>query len=115
MTDLPTLLRGARFRFTGEADLQEGIARALAGAGVAFEREVSLSSRDRIDFLVGDVGLEVKIEGGAAPVLRQLLRYALSPRVGRLLLATTRSQHRQLPGEISGKPLDVIYLAGSML
>lgn len=115
MIDVVSILRRSRFRFSNEADLQAGIAEALTRADVAFEREVRLSTRDRVDFLVGpSLALEIKVDGAPSAVLRQLMRYAMCPRIGRIVLATTRSQHRQLPGSVNDKPLDVVCLAGGI-
>lgn len=99
-----------------ELGLQHAIERALVRAGVAYAREVELLGPagrlhgDRIDFLLGDVGLEVKVDGSRADVIRQLDRYAESDQVQHLLLVTTRAQHRAMPRELREKPLEVLYL-----
>lgn len=85
-------LRSARFVHVDEDELQRGIAEVLSRAEIAFEREVRLSDRDRIDFLVGGLGIEVKLAGSARSVRRQLERYAASSRVEALLLVTDRLQ-----------------------
>jgi len=64
---------------------------------------------DRIDFLVGDVAVEVKTKGSRAEVIRQLYRYASHSRVAWIVLATTRAQHR-MPEAIGAKPVSVAYL-----
>lgn len=105
---LKTLLEGAEWpRSSAERDHQEYLAEWLSAHGVPFEREVGLSQRDRIDFLVhGTVGIELKVSACAAGVLRQLMRYAASPRVEELLLLSfRRSVLAQLPGTLQGKPL----------
>ena len=100
-----------------EARVQVTLAAAMHRAGIVFEREVEIIPRggrlhfDRIDFLVGDgPGLEVKIEGSRAEVLRQLDRYAESPRIAHLMLVTTRAQLHTMPKELREKPLEVLYL-----
>lgn len=101
------ILRSHRFRYQDEADLQRGIAEALAEYGP--EREVRLSADDRIDFVLWRVGIEVKIKGGISPLTRQLLRYAQSPDVDALVLVTSRRQYAlQLPRVLNGKPLHVV-------
>lgn len=106
------VLRAQRFRYANEIELQDGIAAAFAAAGIDARREVPLSSTDKIDFLAGAVGVEVKIASTPAAVRRQLTRYARSLQVAELVLVTTRSAHRSLPPVIGGKPLHVVWLSG---
>ncbi|MFD2082870.1 hypothetical protein SAMN05421678_11839 [Actinopolymorpha cephalotaxi] len=103
---------GFRFTWPNEAQLQEGIAAALASRGVPAEREVRLSGRDRIDLAVGNVGIEVKVAGNAANVRRQLTRYAASDQLEELVLVTTKAAHRGIPEEIGGKPVHLVWLSG---
>lgn len=98
-----------------EEALQEAIARVFDETGIRYEREVRLSERDRIDFMLGSLGIEVKIEGSVHQVTRQLQRYAQYDRVGSLLLVTSRSKLSAVPRELSGKRVDVQVLFGSML
>lgn len=100
---LRELLLRPRYRHpTDELRLQEEIAAVFAAAGVAFEREVMLTPKDRIDFLVGAVGIEIKVKGAAHAVARQLLRYAEHERIGELVLFTTRTQI-VVPTTLGGK------------
>ena len=108
--DLHALLSRFAFRFASEADLQDGIETVLRDAGIAYERERILTKRDRIDFMVGGVGVEVKIAGGQAEVLRQLARYAGRVEVASLLLVTSRVQLGNMPPDICGKRLRVLSL-----
>lgn len=98
-----------RFLFSAEDELQRGIAGALAAAGLVVEREVRLTQRDRIDLLVGTVGIEVKIAGDASRVERQLERYTQSDLVTALILVTTRVRHRP-PPMLNGKPVTTVSL-----
>lgn len=112
-TDLDAVaaaIASRRYQYTDEFELHEGIAIALVEAGQAFTREVALSVRDRIDFLVGKIGVEVKTQGSVSRVATQLLRYAASPRVDGLILVTTRLQLDRFPAELAGKPLRVVAL-----
>lgn len=96
-----------------EAVLQEVIAAAFTEAGIPFEREVCLSAKDRIDFLCGgELGVEVKIDGGISDVTRQLHRYAQSERITRLILVSTRLRLLTIPRALNGKPVDFVHLAG---
>lgn len=117
-SEVSALLTSHRYVCVTEAELQEAVAQVLRGAGVAFEREVALSPAGRIDFLVDDVGLELKIDGGTVAVVRQLQRYAASPRVSSIVLATTRVRHAiglATLGELNGKTVHVARLRGMTL
>lgn len=109
MEAIVSALRARRFSHVDEDELQRGIAEALEAAGIAFERE-AIRGRDRFDFLVGRIAVEVKVKGTRASVAAQLARYARRDDIDALVLATTRSQHRTLEGTIGGKPCWVVYL-----
>jgi hypothetical protein len=108
----------AKFRFQNEKDLQIGVASILSQFG-DFQSEVWLNPKDRIDFLIQGIGVEVKCNDSAggvslSSVTRQLWRYAQSDRIQSLILVTTRSKHVDLPSIILKKPLTVIYLINSV-
>lgn len=93
--------------------MQSDIAFALTTEEVPFEREVAFGPRDRIDFLVGTVGVECKVAGSANQVMRQLSRYAESDRITELVLVTSKASHRQLNNsEMMGKIIRVRYIWG---
>jgi hypothetical protein len=115
MSDLGAILRRTPARAPTELVLQDAVARSLSAAALAFEREVHLAKGDIIDFMVGDVGVEVKIDGGLSEVTRQLHRYAQSPRVAHLFLLTTRMRHLNVPRELNGKRINVVHLIGGSL
>lgn len=105
-----------RIPTTPESVLQERIAGILTSISVPFDREVHLSEKDRIDFLVGGhLGIEVKVDGGLSAVTRQVHRYAQHERIESLVLVTTRMLHRGVPSEMNGKRIDVIHLIGGSL
>lgn len=112
---IATILRGMRCTARDELALHEALAKRLRAEGVSFDREVHLSPRDRIDFLAGDIGIEVKVDGGNSEITRQLHRYAQSVRIGRLLLITTRMRHLACAGSLNGKPVEVLHLIGGSL
>lgn len=99
------------FRFQTEDEFQAAIAQALEEDGIAFERERRLDIASRIDFLVDDVGVEVKIKGSPAQLLRQLFRYSLRPEIAQLLLVTSKRTFESLPLTINGKRLDVLTIS----
>ena len=110
---LAELISGTRFRFSNEAELQDAIEKVLRSQSVTYVREHRLSVKDRIDFMAGSVGIEVKVESSASTVLRQLWRYAASPEVSALILVTSKARHMNMPGEITGKPVYVAHLLAS--
>jgi hypothetical protein len=113
--ELAELVTAHRFTYRDEGQLQDGLAAVFAAQAVVAEREVRLASRDRIDFLVGRVGVEVKTRGQVAAVARQLQRYAASDRIDALLLVTAVARHLTLPATIGGKPLVVASLLQTCL
>lgn len=103
-------INGSRFLYTSEDELQEGLAKVLTEAGFNVHREVRLTPRDRIDLMVGRVGIEVKIAGRPWSVLGQLQRYAESPAINELILVTTKARH-EAPARLNGKPVTVVFIA----
>ena len=115
MTDVAAITAAVsawRYTYLDEHYLQAGLAAALNAAAIAYQREVVLGPRDRIDFLAGTVGIEVKVAGSPARVAAQLLRYAHSDRVDALVLITTRRKHRALPPTLADVPLTDDCLGG---
>ena len=106
-------LRSARFRYSSEDDLQLGIEKLLASRSIQYEREVVLGPGERIDFMVDGVGIEVKIDGGVQELGRQVLRYLMHESVREVVVVTTRASHRDLPTELEGKRITVVYLFSS--
>lgn len=106
-----------RFQFGTEDDLQAGISGLLLSQGIAHRREVRLTPRDRIDFLFeGGLGVEVKIDGPTASLVRQLARYAASTEVSEFAVVTSRRRHvLELPAEAGGKPVAVAYVGSAAL
>jgi F0F1-type ATP synthase delta subunit len=112
--DLAKLIRNTVFRFSDEAALQDGIEVLLQRHGLDYRREMILSPQDRIDFMVGDIGIEVKVASPLSSVQRQLFRYAKDQRVKSLILVTTRAMHKQCPEELLGKSVEVVHLLASI-
>jgi hypothetical protein len=98
---------GSRGR--ARASYKQALGDVLSEAGFDVAREVRLNARDRIDFLVGRVGVEVKVAGATAAVERQLRRYAASDLVDELVLVTSRRLHTRV--EV-GKPVTVVVVGG---
>lgn len=101
-----------KYRFDSEVVLQDALQAALETLGYSYQREVKLDAKSRIDFLVGALGIEVKVGGGLAPMLRQIHRYLAFPEVEGLLLVTTKSSHKGLVSVLQGKPVRVLQVGG---
>lgn len=100
-SEIGALLRGYRFDCSTEQALQDGISDALRA--VPHEREKRLGPKDRPDFVVGSVAVEVKIGGGLSPLIRQVHRYAQHDCVSEILVVTSRLRLTNLPEFINGK------------
>lgn len=109
------LLSIQRFNFGSELELQDGIESVLRSAGLEYEREVKIGPGSRIDFLVGDVGIEVKIGGSLQAATRQLHRYAQCDRIGSLILVSSRLFHSYFPEMLNDKSLRVVNLINSAI
>lgn len=104
-------VRGYRFVYATEEQLHDGIASVLERAGYEVEREVRLSSRNRIDLLVGRIGVEIKIAESAAEVARQIDRYLTSPMLDGVVLVTSRARHEVLEAHPC---IEVVSLLGNL-
>lgn len=108
----------SRYRIMGVAEsvVQAQIERALRQEAVPFEREVELAPGDRIDFMVGAVGIEVKTKGSRPQIIRQLARYVRNDSLeGIVLAATSRRVLASVPDEITGMPITKHLLQGRLL
>lgn len=95
-----------------EADIHRLVGQRLQETGFAYQHEAKLGTGCRIDYLVGDVGVEIKRgKPRAATLVTQLMRYAQSERIGSLVVISWQSV--TLPKTIGGKP--VFPLALSLL
>lgn len=111
---LVALLERYRFDESTEDALQRGVAEVLGRESIPFTREVQITRRDRIDFLVGAVGIECKTAGGLSPLVRQLHRYALADQVQSLIVLTARAQLGRVPPSLNGKPIAVVATMGGL-
>ena len=92
-----------------ERDIHAAVAEALAGAGLEYAHEYRLGPRNRIDFLVGRVGIEVKKgRPAASQLVKQLRRYLESDMLEGIIVVTQRAT--VLPDTICGKPVRQVSL-----
>jgi len=116
--EMAKYLSGFSFRFNNEKELQYGIDQALQKCEEPYLPEYVLSKTDRVDFYMTETGIGIEVKtndskGGASlsQVTRQLWRYAKIDAIKAIILVTSRSKHRDLPAEILGKPVFVVYLS----
>lgn len=89
MEQLQRLLCAHSYRFNDETTLQDGIEQVLLGAGIEYQREMQPDRRNRFDFVVEGIVMEVKIKGSLPKAAIQCHRYQKLPDVrGVMLLAT---------------------------
>ena len=98
------------FHHVDEAELQEGIWEVLVRAGLDPQREVHLDARSRIDFVVGRIGIEVKVDGSLSALIRQAMRYAKYDALDELVIVTTLSRHLNMPATLNEKRITVAHL-----
>lgn len=113
--EIVDLLNRHRFRGRDEEDYQDVIESVLVQSQVPYLREEDLSATDRIDFLLGSTGVEVKTKGSPSAITRQLSRYARSERINHLVLVSSRVRLLQVPEVIHGVPVTTLALRGGML
>lgn len=115
---LTTALQRRPPRAANEAELQAILWGHLRTLDPRTVREHTLTRTDRIDFLLGRTGIEVKVKGPSAEVTRQLWRYVESDQIDDLILVTTRREHLRVIGQsaiFDGKPVHVLCIADYLL
>ena len=113
MHQIGAVLGAGRVDPTRELPCHDQIAQILTDANVTFEREHRLAARERIDFMAGSIGIEVKVKGAARTTLRQLERYCAHDAVEGIILLTNKAM--SLPKTIKGKPAIVVSIGAAWL
>ena len=94
-----------------EYDLHALVAAALLDGGFDMRHEVTVGRRARIDFMVGNVGIEVKARRSSrTALLRQAGKYLSSDAVAALIIVSARTI--SLPDRVAGKPVVMLGLLG---
>ncbi len=109
--DVLDALRAMRPPFAmHETDLHRLIGAQLEACGLFGRHEALLAPGSRIDYLVGDVGIEIKNGKPNPTTLKaQLTRYAGSELIGCLIVVSWRSV--RIPEAIRGKPVYPLVLS----
>ena len=116
MTDVQSIIRllqSRRFTLSDEKRLQAEIEEVLTSFGIEHAREYRLDAGSIIDFMVGGIGVEVKIKGSKLEIWRQLERYAEFDEIETLILVTNVPMG--CPSVVKGKPIYVVNLAKAWL
>lgn len=106
------------YRYSSEVALHESMAKVLQDNGFAFTREYVLDARNRVDFWVDGIVIEVKVDGSMSDALRQVDRYINLPQVTGVILAGTprwASQPLVEKPDWQNKPFEMIRLVRQYL
>jgi len=118
MNALATHLGRYAYRYGDEIQLHKRIAEVLTLYGFEFERERVLDARNRADFWLDGVVIEVKVGGSLSSALHQVGRYIKLPDVtGVILAGTPRWAGEPLASEPEwlDKPFQMVRLARQSL
>jgi hypothetical protein len=107
--DCLRILKAYRFPLASEIPLQDAIEKKFMEFGIPYKREHILGPKDRVDFMVGGIAIEVKIKSSPTALYRQIKRYAEHDEVLRLVLVS--NVVTMFPPAINGKPVFVVNLA----
>lgn len=121
MHALVECLRVGRFPLEDEKQTQNAIWRALMFAqndgrlarSCKIEREVRIAA-GIIDFRIDDVGIEVKIKGQPAAIVRQIKGYTAEPSISGIILITSKPVPL-CPTMIRDKPIAVVDMTRAWL
>lgn len=111
---IAAIIERSRINTTTEAAANADIKAALEANGFLVESEVVLGPKDRIDLMVGGIGIEVKVGHQRRAVLAQLKRYSEHTCVEALVLAIGAAWPIQMV-QVGSKPLVVASLSRGWL
>ncbi len=114
VTSIVTALVRHRFHLHyPEQLLKEEVSMVLRERGIPFAREALITDVERVDFLCGTVGIEVKVAGSALSLARQIDRYGDSPLLSALVIVVTRERMTAIERWLSSsftKPVHTVLL-----
>lgn len=102
-----------RFNLENEKALQIKLDEFFTSLNIDHNREVRLNARDIIDFMVDDIGIEVKIKGSGIDIYKQCMRYCESDQLKHLILVTNKAIN--LPNMINNKDVYIVNLGKAWL
>lgn len=108
--NLAALIKSRYYRYSDEIELQDRIADLFLSQNTPYIRECSITAESRIDFLVDRIGIEVKTDGSASQLIRQIHRYLTTEKIDGLIVVTNRAHLTDIPTIINGKPIVVVHL-----
>lgn len=92
-----------------EGEIHTLLSECLDKNKISYIHEAKLGEKSRIDFLIGDIGIEIKkSRPNKTSLLKQLTKYSLSDKISCLILLCEQSIHLQ--DSINSKPLLSISL-----
>lgn len=99
-----TALTHGKYRLQNEVLLHKQFSEILETSGIPHRREVILSPKNRIDFLLpAGIGIEAKINRAGTALLQQLARYTQEDEIQGLIVITVRPAN--LPKALNKKPI----------
>lgn len=104
------IIETSRINLSTETAAQRGLSDLFVKSEIKAEAETRLTPKDRIDFMIGSIGIEVKIGSSRRSILRQLERYAACDQVQSLILVTAIA-FPSMGFEINGKPVRIANLS----
>lgn len=110
---LAAVLLRKRFTLATEKDVQAEIAQVLHATVPEHRREVILDDKNTIDFMVGTIGIEVKIKGNKSAIFKQLQRYAEFDEITELIFVTSKTVG--IPPTINNKSIYVVNMSKAWL
>lgn len=113
IVDIIKLLSNKRFILNDEKELQKSIEDIFKTNSVQYEREYMLDKKNKPDFFINGIAIEVKIKGSAKSIYKQCERYCAFEQVKFLILVTGRSMG--FPADINGKDCYVLNLGKAWL
>lgn len=111
-------LAGYAYRYSSEVALHESLAKVLKAQGFELIQEHRLDARNRFDFWINGIVIEVKVDGSLSDALRQVNRYINLPEVKGVILAGTprwAGEPLAQKPEWNGKPFKMVRLARQFL